>query len=386
MDINQNKIIMMEGIKDKYFSDNIDSQYEEFKALSDREEYSKGNSFSFYGYYSPMDLYEWLNVNNYVRGKLYLKKPKKYDFIYYFSGDKLIMVEKYLDSELSYICFYYHQEKSTFILGYEVINKKRLYSVAKCEYDDKGRQISFIFEQSPFLEKEKIDHFTEYLYKYTTTELIITHGDYCAIEPLPIYREKAYLFREFRFPISILEKRNKYKELIKVENETVYNFLYKKITNIISNWQIKNGYAVSVLLKGVNNIELSYNEETDKNQDLASEERWNIAFWQQDVIGFVLDTAEEKDFFLNWMEYVDYKKDKIYSITDLIENRLFHKVLFKVLDQIHEDDLIKKVFGKEVPIIIHNLDYCDYSIQLTRKANKNKELIKDFEDWIEADF
>ena len=372
----------LEGAINNYSID-MNDEYQRLKMLSEKQEYSKGGN-NYYGYYSPTDLDEWLNVGNYVRGKLYSIEPKNYDFVYHYKNNRLIMVERYSENKLHWLYFYYYNESSTIILGY-IVNVVQLHSIAKCEFDDKCRQIRFL-EARASVSGRKLEHYRqELIYQYNETDFLIIRNEYNLYNR---FHSKDVLInsKEYSFPISVLDKRKETKKLAKIADEEVFTFLYKKSTDIISNWQVKNGYVVSILLKGVNNIELSYNEETDKNQGMDSEERWNIAFWQQDIVGFVLDTTEEKEFFLNWMEYVDYKKDKIYSITDLIENILFHKVLLKVLNQIHKDDLIKKVFGKAVSIIIHNLDYCDCSVQLTRKANKNKELIKDFEDWIKPDF
>ncbi len=139
---------------------------------------------------------------------------------------------------------------------------------------------------------------------------------------------------------------------------------------------VKNGYALSLLISG-KNLELDYNEESEKNKDLISEERWNYAFWDQVNSKKIFN---EKEIFIDWLDYIDYKKDKFYSIKELIYHPVFKKILINVLNDIRNEGIIKDKFGKEVLIIIHDLEYYDDINALTKKVNE-KELLTNFFIW-----
>ena len=51
--------------------------------------------------------------------------------------------------------------------------------------------------------------------------------------------------------------------------------------------------------------------------------------------------------------------------------------------RLHEEGVIKAKFGKDIPIIIHELEYSDVSIDWTERANPASITIE-FIDWIKS--
>ena len=117
------------------------------------------------------------------------------------------------------------------------------------------------------------------------------------------------------------------------------------------------------------------------------EAKWNFAFWLQNeelVIGgqdynpvsawvknspyYYTDEQEEQDF------------DEALVSGEKIQNR-FVEIIISHAQKLHKEGVIATKFGKDIPIIVHELEYYDKPVSWTNQANPNG-LSKDFENWV----
>ncbi len=174
------------------------------------------------------------------------------------------------------------------------------------------------------------------------------------------------------------------------------DYLYSEILDAIKNWNEENIYAISFLvganesskyngIKKFPNFYIGYN--TEEGCDYAeedSEERWNTAFWTDDMIAIIDadDNPTGSQILLNY-----YKEKGIENIGFEDEDSMyddemkyigkgpvgFYELLSAVSDvanRLQSEGKIEEKFGK-IPIIVHDLDYAWYSVEATKKANPN---------------
>ncbi|MDE5590316.1 MAG: DUF4303 domain-containing protein, partial [Acetatifactor sp.] len=149
----------------------------------------------------------------------------------------------------------------------------------------------------------------------------------------------------------------------------------------ISEWQEDDIYAISLYVNDENDdprrpvAVLGYNTESQFQASLpkASDEqeaRWNYAFWLQNeelCLGRC-DTAEDVR---NWI-HGQGLWDQEDEITEA-----FVKLLVLVVKDIQASGFLKDKFGKEIPLLIHELEY--YDIIATQNIEANGEaLVRDF--------
>lgn len=356
----------------------ITKEYQKFIDNSVREEYSIGLNTGIFGYYSPEHL-EDLMIINQSRGKLVNPQKKKFDFKYYFDkNNELILTERhYRDIEDIDIIFFYNYPDRKKI--YYFSSFKYLYLVGECTYDELNRLKRYIYTDC--IINKKMLNYIEQLYEYTNDEVIIKYN--VNVEPSLMLPDGRMVAEEYRYPLSILFNKSTPKNNKLITNKDIYNLLKNKIIEIIQSWNVKNGYAISVLIHGISTISLDYNEENEDNADIHSEKRWNYALWEQHNYK-VLKTNKEMELLQNWLNVIDIQFNEDYSINNLIDNDHFTDIIIKIMNEVRNEGLIKKVFGKEVPIIIHNLEYCDHVINLTKRVN-DKKLLTDFIQWYQKD-
>ena len=63
-------------------------------------------------------------------------------------------------------------------------------------------------------------------------------------------------------------------------------------------------------------------------------------------------------------------------------NHEFIETIIKISSELHNQDVIKKIFGNAIPIIIHELEYYEKPVNWTKKGNP-KGNTKDFINWVE---
>ncbi len=123
------------------------------------------------------------------------------------------------------------------------------------------------------------------------------------------------------------------------------------------------------------------------------EAKWNYAFWLQNqelIIGDNYgENIEDSIKITNWIKdlklyYSDADEENNLNYTSQLGERITHeliKLCICVVRKLHNQRAIKTTFKKEIPIIIHELEYYDAIAKQNIKANP-KKLVKEFTSWI----
>ena len=137
--------------------------------------------------------------------------------------------------------------------------------------------------------------------------------------------------------------------------------------------------AVSYQLGGDENDEwgadfsFAYNTEQHFERMKSNPEaRWNFCNWKEDYIGG-LDGAAVK----RWLSgnSLNFDEDE-----DTIED-LAYDILVLAVTELHKSNVIKNHFGKDLPVIIHGMEYYDKTAVMSVKANGAGLLDNEFFDF-----
>lgn len=172
--------------------------------------------------------------------------------------------------------------------------------------------------------------------------------------------------------------------------------LKRLIISNIEKWTDTDIYAISLFVyDDCDNpckptVILGYNTENQieiemkRNSD-EEEVRWNYAFWIQNNF-LCFGTDDSADIVKNWINennlpYYDdddsaWSNNETYEETEKI-TEAFVNELISIVKEIHEQGILAQKFGKEIPIIIHELEYYDEIAEQNVKANGG-ELVMDF--------
>jgi hypothetical protein len=174
--------------------------------------------------------------------------------------------------------------------------------------------------------------------------------------------------------------------------------IYSKVKAIMDTWSESGIYAISFFVysneayqyKNYSNIStfaISYNTEDDcEGADLYDEERWNYAFWRQDETP-IIDPDEEPEMTALLFDW--YKENGITDIgkedDDCYDSNFNYigkgpvghyellQIISEVASKLQSEGYVEQHFGKDIPIIIHGLEYAWYDIEATKKANPHGE-------------
>lgn len=175
----------------------------------------------------------------------------------------------------------------------------------------------------------------------------------------------------------------------------IEKILYDKVKSVMSDWDEEDIYAVSFFVysngsyeyKNFTNVPtwaISYNAESDcHGAKPFSEERWNYAFWRQDETEIIdLDENNECTAALyKWYEeqgienigFEDTKNMYDEEYNYIGKGPVGHYELLgiaaNVAKKLHEDGFIKSHFNRQIPIIVHGLEYAWFDIEATKRAN-----------------
>ncbi len=171
--------------------------------------------------------------------------------------------------------------------------------------------------------------------------------------------------------------------------------LENQIIESINSWTDTDIYAISLYVEDdfdnpcKPTVTLGYNteEQVQAETDSASDEneaRWNYAFWLQNAF-FIFGIDETAKTVKNWVlsngflymndEDALNAGEELSAITEA-----FVSVLIEIVRDIHRQGILTRKFGKELPILIHELEYYDTIAEQNIEAN-GQELVKDFADW-----
>lgn len=174
--------------------------------------------------------------------------------------------------------------------------------------------------------------------------------------------------------------------------------IYSRVKSIMDTWSENGIYAISFFVysneayqyKNYSNIStfaISYNTEDDcEGADLYDEERWNYAFWRQDETP-IIDPDEEPEMTALLFDW--YKENGITDIgkedEDCYDSNFNYigkgpvghyellQIISEVASKLQSEGYVEQHFGKDIPIIIHGLEYAWYDIEATKKANPHEE-------------
>ncbi|MDR2222750.1 MAG: hypothetical protein LBE34_08405 [Flavobacteriaceae bacterium] len=192
-----------------------------------------------------------------------------------------------------------------------------------------------------------------------------------------------------------------------MDKVALYTHLLKKVERAITtiaNQNIEDIYALSFWKDNEDDdprfpvIYISYNTESQviAEQDNASdmmEAKWNFAFWLQDeveTLGGEDNTLRQFIKESGWY-YTDDEQDKAEDLEDEGDDtaykaicakdeqiqEAFMEVIISIVQELHQSNLIKEKLGKDIPVIIHELEYYDLPLSWTKQANP-PHLVEEF--------
>lgn len=177
------------------------------------------------------------------------------------------------------------------------------------------------------------------------------------------------------------------------------DYLYSKVRPVMKSWTEGGIYAISFFVysnmayeyKGCNNVSefaISYNTEEDcDSASELSEERWNFAFWRQNMTHIIepYDGDEATGILFKWYEEngitnigyenydEDYDEQRNYIGKGPVGYYELLTAVSNVARKLQTEGFIKKQFKKDIPIIVHDLEYPWYIGQATKNANPNRQ-------------
>lgn len=125
----------------------------------------------------------------------------------------------------------------------------------------------------------------------------------------------------------------------------------------------------------------------------ADEARWNFAFWLQNELGVLGDPKKDPEgaeLSQAWMRdlglwYSDDQEDEDYDAAMEKGEQFvarFTELVVAITRQLHDDGIISRIFGRSIPVLVHELDYYDEIAEQNRRANPD-DVAEDFARWIE---
>lgn len=176
-------------------------------------------------------------------------------------------------------------------------------------------------------------------------------------------------------------------------NANIINCLCTRIKSIMETWnEDEEIYAVSFFVQAggegeVPSFVISYNtEEYCKGAPENDEERWNYACWSQDEVNVI--GGQEEKVLKEWYESQGISEEALgYGDLESNDNEdgtgtekgakgLYElvQILPDVAKKLKKEKVVAHCCKKDVPIIIHDLEYTWYMVEATKKANPGKDL------------
>lgn len=185
---------------------------------------------------------------------------------------------------------------------------------------------------------------------------------------------------------------------VQVSHDDIKGLLSILIEDSMSLWEEPDIYAVSLFYYNYEEnpckpaVVLGYNttSEFDVNKEFAlndSEARWSYVFWpQNEELCFGTDDTEKV--VRQWIKCSGFPYDEDVSDPDDEKykpiTKAFIDLLVEIVQELHSSEFIKNTFGKEIPVLIHELEYNSEIAQINIKAN-GKKLVKDFVKFCEEE-
>lgn len=363
----------------KYKDFDFMNYYFEVSKNNTNNKYSKGLGF-IAGLYEPSFVDE-MRCSNASIGKEIKKIDKGYDYKYYFNeNDRIILSEKYLSGKLCYINFYFYVDDILEFINYEV--NRGIYSLSKSFYDDNNRiyrhiQIGIFDKYDPIENSKYNEHLFAYEDNITYIKEITYYNPSKWLEQLGrkkrteiinmkivdniLYyldsNSNAKSFHPIRFKIVDGKKVS----VPLPKKVPVFKIIKENIIKILDKWKDKDKSVIWI------NCESSYLEMQYTTLKEDSEEKWNIAFYDDN----------EEEIFDN-KNHIQVLEDLLFNngcnIDDLInESDYFVNKMIKIIKELRKEGYITD----DTAVILSNLEISDKTLEIVKKIN-NKETIKCF--------
>lgn len=182
--------------------------------------------------------------------------------------------------------------------------------------------------------------------------------------------------------------------------DKIKNKIIEQFVPVIQSFDEEDIYVISFFVYDFEDnpckptVTLGYNTEKEVAKNLCyfdeQEVRWNYACWmqnQESIFGYdknIMDLLREWILENNLLYMEHYNP---YDTTTELMNELgkitksFVEILIEVVKEIHKSGVIKEKLGRDIPILIHELDYYDEIAKQNIEAN-GLELVKSFVDYI----
>ena len=113
------------------------------------------------------------------------------------------------------------------------------------------------------------------------------------------------------------------------------------------------------------------------------EARWNFAFWLQNDLGMLCDPESDPEGTQlrdRWVEdgHVELDDDTAPQFV----TRQFIAMLERIVLALHQEDVVRRVFGRPIPVLIHELEYYDEIARQNLRSNPDG-LARSFADWVQ---
>ena len=166
--------------------------------------------------------------------------------------------------------------------------------------------------------------------------------------------------------------------------------IYNDVMKTISGWQPDDIYAISFYVcdkddnPGTPTLTVGYNTTEQALSDCSrgasspGEAKWNYAFWLQNEEYLFGHDDKTARLIQDWISSLKLSNEES-AITEAFIN-----ILIDVSLKLHNDGVIADVFGKEIPVIIHELEYYEAIALQNKKANPSGA-VSEFLQWMDEE-
>ena len=168
------------------------------------------------------------------------------------------------------------------------------------------------------------------------------------------------------------------------KNDELTELLVDRSADAISKWNVRGQYTLYFNIEyafGTFEVVLGYATEGQYKRTLKDVEDEREARW---YCGCLLQASRKEsrdflvfnaDFFKDWLGQFEFDdEDDEDEQFETVRRNLF-LVLTETCQRLHKTEMISRRFGKELPIIIHELEYYDEPLKINLAAN-GPELIE----------
>ncbi|WP_164494578.1 hypothetical protein, partial [Streptomyces sp. ADI92-24] len=146
-------------------------------------------------------------------------------------------------------------------------------------------------------------------------------------------------------------------------------------------------------------LTIGYNTEAQFRHTIAdasdeAEARWNYAFWLQNELTVIADLTRDPEGAAArhqwiselglWYDHEPTQPDdwmKTIGPTAALIEANFNQTCVQLARHLHDDGVIKSALGKQVPVVLHELEYYEGIARRTEAANPSG-LADDFTAWV----